>query len=115
LLASFFRREPRYAWVSEESGQISGYCFGRPGYLYEHLGPVVAGNPDAARRLVSACLSQQGGKTFAVDVPQDAAWMEWLKAAGLVVERPFLRMRRGATREAEKTECQFAIAGPEFG
>lgn len=32
---------PEYAWVVEERGQVIGYTFGRHGFNFEHLGPVI--------------------------------------------------------------------------
>src|SRR5262245_66346736 len=59
-----FDGAPEYAWVIEERGQIVGYSFGRRGFNFEHLGPVVAHNQQTARRLVSACLNRQDRKSL---------------------------------------------------
>jgi predicted N-acetyltransferase YhbS len=116
LLASFYRRAPGLAWVARERGAVAGYCFGRPGYLYSQIGPVVAGSETAARNLLGYCLAGHPGGTVAVDVPRSSAgWLEWLCSAGFTVERPFLRMRRGGRQCPGLAANQFAIAGPEFG
>ena len=116
LLMSFFRRAPDLARTVYRGETLIGYCFGRPGYLYRQLGPVVADEAAVARELVAGCLAGQGGQTLAVDVPQLATeWIAWLESAGFRVERPFLRMYRGRTPGPVLDARQFAIAGPEFG
>ena len=52
VLRSLFARLPECAWVSVASG-LQGYCFGRPGFLYQQLGPIVARDESIARDLVS--------------------------------------------------------------
>jgi GNAT superfamily N-acetyltransferase len=116
LLASFYHRAPDLAWMMHRGGTMLGYCFGRPGYLYRQLGPVVAGDANVARDIVSRCLAGQPGEELAVDVPCSAReWIAWLESMGFVVERPFLRMYRGRKQCPVLAAHQFAIAGPEFG
>ncbi len=111
LLASFYRRAPELAWVSD-----TGYCFGRPGYLYSQIGPIVAEDAGSARELVSECLSTQPGKRFAIDVPKHLSdWIHWMESTGFEIERPFLRMYRGNNQSPGFPERQFGIGGPEFG
>jgi GNAT superfamily N-acetyltransferase len=120
LLASLFERAPECAWIVDGRG----YCFGRPGYLYHQLGPVVATDRDAARALVSHCLARPGGRTFAIDVPRsnailpgcnpDEDWLAWLKSAGCVEERSFTRMFLRGHRHPGIPSRQYAICGPEF-
>jgi GNAT superfamily N-acetyltransferase len=110
LLTSFHRRAPEFAWISSD-GQ--SYCFGRPGYLYGQIGPVVAATEEAARDLVSGCTTHA---TVAIDIPREMPeWERWLESAGFVMERPFLRMRRGENPSPGLPARQFAIAGPELG
>lgn len=112
LLVSFHRRAPEMAWTVRRGGGLAGYCFGRPGYLYRQIGPVVADDEAAARTLVASC----PGENVAIDVPRSApGWIAWLEAAGFTIERPFLRMCRGENRSPGIPARQFAIAGPEFG
>src|SRR5260370_20268220 len=54
LLRALFQLAPRYAWIAGKSGSIEGYSFGRPGFLYEQLGPVIAQDAQTARHLVRA-------------------------------------------------------------
>jgi len=114
LLLSFHGRAPELAWTAWDGALLTGYCFGRPGYRYHQLGPIVAESSDAARALVAGCLATQDGRSIAVDVPRRPEWVEWLVSAGFEIERPFLRMRRGENRDIGLPGRQFAIAGPDF-
>ncbi len=115
LLAALFGRAPECAWVSYDAAGVAGYTFGRPGYLYHQFGPVVAADAATASEMVTRCLSQLGGITFAIDVPLlDAEWLDFLKSAGFVEERRFLRMfLRGHVHPGIPAR-QYAICGPEF-
>lgn len=116
LLDSFHRRAPDLAWSIHRGEALLGYCFGRPGYLYRQLGPVVAEDVDGARDLVARCLAGQPGQKLVLDVPPVAPqWTAWLESAGFVVERTFLRMHHGQTHCPGIAAHQFAIASPEFG
>lgn len=116
IILDLFHRAPQYAWLSEKSGQLQGYALGRSGFLYEHLGPIVARDLDGALGLAAACFRAHPGLTFAVDAsPFVSGWMEWLAAHGFTEERPFIRMYRGDLRYPGIPERQFAIVGPEFG
>lgn len=111
LLRSFYERAPQLAAIAADGS----YCFGRPGHLYSQIGPVVAESADAAQRLVAHCLARHSG-AVAIDVPHHSPeWIAWLERAGFVMERPFLRMRRGENASPDEPARQFAIAGPEFG
>lgn len=115
LLGSFYRREPGFAWLAADGAAVRGYCFGRTGHLYNHLGPIVADSPAVARELVSHCIARHPAKMFAFDVPSDAPeWVSWLNSAGFTIERPFLRMCRGKAPACGVPGMQFGIAGPEF-
>ncbi len=117
LLASFYHRARDLAWTVQRGDALLGYCFGRPGYSYRQLGPVVAEDANLARGLVARCLSgQSSGTVVAVDVPRlKSEWTTWLESVGFAIERPFLRMRRGENESPGHREPQFAISGPEFG
>jgi hypothetical protein len=114
LLEVFRCEAAGYAWVTGQR-QIDGYLFGRHGHDFEHLGPLVAGDEAAARRLVAACLCAHPDRPFILDVPQRASWLGWLGSVQFIVQRPFIRMYRGNERPQERPGHVFAIAGPEFG
>ena len=115
LLGSFYRREPGFAWLVSDAAAIRGYCFGRAGHLYNHIGPIVADSAAVAQELVSHCVARQPAKMFALDIPSGASeWISWLNSAGFSTERPFLRMCRGQRPACGVPGMQFGIAGPEF-
>lgn len=115
-LGWMFDGAPEYAWVIEERGQILGYMFGRRGFNFESLGPVVAHDQRAARRMVSACLNRQAGKPFIIDASHhDADWRAWLESIGFREQRPFIRMFYRDNPHPGLPPKQFGILGPEFG
>jgi GNAT superfamily N-acetyltransferase len=107
---------PQYAWIIQRNDQLAGYMFGRHGFTFEHIGPVVAHDQESAQNLVATCLVKRGDKPVILDVPCNArAWLSWLESLGFAEQRPFIRMFRGENRHPGLTEKQFAILGPEFG
>lgn len=104
LLADLLQRGPDLAWIGR-----GAYCFGRPGYLFPQIGPVVAEDAAGARDLVQHVLALHPGWEFVLDVPE--------REDGLKFEvlRPFLRMSLGEVRQHGRPEQVFAITGPEFG
>lgn len=89
------------------------YCFGRPGRLFDQVGPVVAADDDGARALVSASLRAAEGRAVVVDAyDRHVGFSGWLSSLGFNAARPLFRMRRGAW-QGESAER--AILGPEFG
>ena len=61
LLAGLFQRAPECAWIAGAGADVRGYTFGRPGYLYYQLGPIVADDWDTARALVAHCVQESQG------------------------------------------------------
>jgi GNAT superfamily N-acetyltransferase len=115
-LGWMFDGAPEYARVIEERGQIAGYTFGRSGFNFEHLGPVVAHDQQTARRLVSACLNRQAGKPFIIDASHcETDWRSWLESIGFREQRPFIRMFYRDNPYPGLPPKQFGILGPEFG
>lgn len=116
LLEWLFSGAAEYAWVVEHKGQIAGYTFGRHGFKFEQLGPVIAEDVQTARQLVTACLAAQTGNAFILDAThREPEWLQWLESVGFKEQRPFIRMFRGQARRFGLPENQFAIPGPEFG
>jgi ribosomal protein S18 acetylase RimI-like enzyme len=116
VLESNFNSAPQYAFVLEEHGKLKGFCFGRPGYNFNHTGPVVAEDASIAIQLLSAALHHQEEKPVVMDVLEHTpGWRSFVTSAGFVVLRPLLRMYRGSNDHPGIPEKQFAILGPEFG
>ena len=105
-----------YAFILESKNEIHGYCLGREGYNYIHLGPVVARDTEIAKQLLSAALRNCTGKSVIIDAMRfENEWMEWLDSLGFTELRPLTRMYRGSNQFPGLPEKQFAILGPEFG
>jgi GNAT superfamily N-acetyltransferase len=116
LMPGLSRLAPGYAWVAEGPAGLQGFCMGRHGMKWEHLGPVTAVNGETARALASAAFGAMAGKPALVDAPSwQPGFQAWLKESGFVEQRPFIRMRKGPDRHAGEAGCVFGIAGPEFG
>ena len=107
---------PQYAYVAEEKNKITGFCLGRPGHNYTHIGPVIAQDTAQAIQLVSAALRHCLRRPVIIDSPHHTpAWQAWLSSIGFVEQRPFIRMYKGGNYWPGLPERQFAILGPEFG
>jgi GNAT superfamily N-acetyltransferase len=97
----------------------NGFALWRPGHFANYLGPCVARNQDAARRLLAGCLAQESGADAAQkwlwDVfPDNAPALELARDLGFQPVRRLMRMRRGPAI-AERTSLVYAAAGFELG
>jgi GNAT superfamily N-acetyltransferase len=106
-----------------ETDAGANYCFGRPGRLFDQIGPVVAADDDCARALVSASLGAAEPRAVVVDAyDRHAGFTDWLRSRGFSAARPLFRMCRGGPRGAwagsgdgHRGIAERAILGPEFG
>ena len=118
-----FHRAAQYAHVVRSRDGLTHYCLGRPGRLFDQIGPVVAGDDDIAQALVSAALAAAGDRPIVVDAfDSRTTFTARLRARGFRVQRPLVRMCRPAGADAGATGvlrrgplAEFAIFGPEFG
>lgn len=118
-------------WALDGAGQYAHvidtdagaqYCFGRPGRLFDQIGPVVA-DDENARALVSASLAAAKRRAVVVDAfDRHVGFTGWLRSQGFTASRPLFRMRRPARHSAEAARSELdgafherAILGPEFG
>jgi len=107
---------PDYAWIVRHAGTVAGYALGRHGHAFEHLGPIVASDEEAARLLAAAVLSDHPGRNFVIDAPlHTAGWLCALEDMGFREQRPFIRMSKGTGGVPGDPKRQFAVLGPEFG
>lgn len=107
---------PHYAFVMKEQGEINGFCFGRHGHNFNHIGPVIATHVSIAMHLLSAALHKGEGEPTVIDVLDHTPdWTRFLSSLGFVHLRPLIRMYQGANAYPGLPEKQFAILGPEFG
>ncbi len=116
LLLRIWESAPEYAFMVEKKSGVQGFCFGRQGYNYIHIGPVIANDIAVAKGLVSAALHQSRGRAVIIDVLRfDAGWLAWLLYMGFTEQRSFVRMYLGTNLFHAILKKQFAILGPEFG
>lgn len=116
LLEWQWQGAPGYAFIIKEDERVQGYCMGRKGFNFTHIGPVIAPDINIAKQLASAALLQCAGKPVILDASHfDPEWMDWLCSLGFEELRPFTRMYRGKNEFLSLPEKQYAIVGPEFG
>ena len=107
---------PQFAFMMEEKNEVQGYCLGRRGYNFTHIGPVIAKSSHIAKDLVSAALNNCMGNSVVLDILYfDPGWKEWLTSIGFTEQRRIIRMNRGSNNFPSQPEKQIAILGTEFG
>jgi GNAT superfamily N-acetyltransferase len=126
LLEWAFRGATQYAHTIRSDDGVMQYCLGRPGRLFDQIGPVVANDDDTAHALVCAALAEAGERHVVIDAFHERhAFAGALRADGFVVERPLVRMcrrprgcvdesRAGPGQGGQAVPREFAILGPEF-
>jgi GNAT superfamily N-acetyltransferase len=120
-----FHDAPHYAHLARNDDGVIDYCLGRPGRLFDQIGPVVAGDDDTAHALVRAALAAAGDRPVVVDAfdpatgsascgDSSSVFAAALRDEGFVVQRPLVRMcrRPGACtdRDAYPTRSRNAPA-----
>lgn len=121
LLEWAFHGAPQYAHAIRTDDGVMQYCLGRPGRLFDQIGPVVANDDETAHALVCAALAQAADRPVVIDAFDERhAFTAALRADRFVVERPLVRMCRrpdtpfDARRRLQAISKEFAILGPEF-
>jgi GNAT superfamily N-acetyltransferase len=136
-----FGDAPRYAWIrtsargslpakagshTDPEGVTSGfshppggYCLGRGGRLFDHIGPIVADSPESATALAAAAIAGSDGRALVIDAHDSHdAFTAWLRNAQFEPQRPLYRMCRPGGAPAPSRPAppltEFAIMGPEF-
>ena len=127
LLRALAARWPGAGWVAEGEAGLRGYTLGREGRTAMQLGPLVAGDDEAAAALLQAALPTllSAAEARGCDVIADlldghVAAAEALRKRGFAVERPFTRMvhaEPAARRWVPPGDARrvFFVAGPELG
>ncbi len=116
VLRDLAARLPAAALVVRRGGKLHGFLFGRDGREACQLGPLVAGDSQAAIRLLSAALARVPAPVY-VDIADHAAELQsWAEARGFAFQRPFTRMLHGPAQPAPgEQSLVFCPAGPELG
>lgn len=112
LLQNLLARAGTQAWLARDG---SGFVIARDGKRATQLGPLVAGDPEAATALLGAALRARSGPVF-LDVP--SRWRDLatrLERLGFMRQRPFVRMSLGSGAPLACGDRVFVLAGPEFG
>lgn len=116
ILRQIFKNTPQLSFVRRANDKVVGYCFGRPGHNFTHIGPVISTNEGDAQQLVLAAMGNCKANSIIIDVPtHHTDWNKWLTSIGFTVQRPFIRMYKGKNNYPGIIDHQFAILGPEFG
>jgi GNAT superfamily N-acetyltransferase len=117
ILQWALQESPEYAWIALSSAGLEGYCFGRRGFNFDQIGPVHSPRELVSQRLVTACLtSVKSGTRIIVDpLLHSPSWLEWLRLAGFIHQRPFTRMALGENNHPGIPEEMWTMFGPEFG
>lgn len=113
LLQDFFQRAPAFAFKAVREETIIGYCLGRSGSQFQHIGPIVAENEEIAQALLAAACRTVSPLPLIIDIPANHQhWVASLSAQGFIIQRSFVRMCIGKPHYTHLSLCQFATAGP---
>jgi ribosomal protein S18 acetylase RimI-like enzyme len=94
-------------------GAPAAYAITRPFGRGHVVGPVVAGSPDEARRLIAAALARLDGQFVRIDVPNSVPLSPWLTEIGLPQVGDALTMVRGVLAPTGPARL-FALANQSF-
>jgi GNAT superfamily N-acetyltransferase len=116
-----WEQAPQYAVVAG-TGDVPEYCLGRPGRLFDQIGPIVARDHETAGAMLDAVVHASAGRPLLVDAfDSRKTFVARLAGHGFQAQRPLYRMcRPGRLRFADHDHragglTGFAILGPEFG
>jgi GNAT superfamily N-acetyltransferase len=114
LLLRLLVETPGAVKAVQDGGEVSGFIMAREGSRALQIGPCV-GSAAAGPVLLRDAWWRYAGRLVYVDIPTgNSAAVAVAGAAGLTVQRPFLRMCRGPSL-GERTEALWATSGPEKG
>jgi predicted GNAT family acetyltransferase len=115
LLRSLIGQGSPFCYTHADNGKVEGYGCTREGLSAVQIGPAIATNPDAGRRVLDQITSHLLGQRIFIDIPsQNFPAVDWAEANGFVKQRAFLRMYRGQ-RIQDFPELIWASSGPEKG
>jgi len=116
VLRNLAARQPKAALVAMRNGGVAGFVLAREGREALQIGPLVARDPETARRLLSGALANVSGPVY-VDIADHATGLQaWALQQGFAIQRPFTRMAHGPGAYAPgDASLVFCPAGPELG
>ncbi len=118
LLLRLLREYPDLAFkiTNNENGKITGFCFGRNGYKYRQIGPIVAGNSLDAFEIFKAASVCRGDTSLVLDViDSHTDFVDAMRHIGFSAQRPLLRMFKGPNEFTAQVPQYFVIPGGEYG
>jgi GNAT superfamily N-acetyltransferase len=116
VLRNLAARQPEAALVAVRDGEIAGFVLAREGREALQVGPLVARDPETARKLLDGALANVSGPVY-VDITDHATGLQaWALQKGFAIQRPFTRMAHGPRAFAPgDASLVFCPAGPELG
>jgi GNAT superfamily N-acetyltransferase len=107
---------PELAAAHVSGGEVDGYLVGRHGHLFEHLGPMVAGDGAAAEQLLRWGMARSAGHQVILDRPDpNGPACEMLLRHGFEPLREFTRMHLGQEPYLDDPSLIFSTSGAEKG
>lgn len=110
LLKRMYQNHPELSFAINKHS----YCFGRKGFNFTQIGPIIAESIDDAEQLVKNALASITGPSV-IDVMDNSPFQQWLTSLGFIEQRKLIRMYLGKNAYPGIPSKQFAILGPEFG
>lgn len=102
-------------YLFEKNGELSGFATYRVGRNAFQLGPVIATNNSAGRKLLNSVIQRFDDKMYYIDIPvSNKEAIAWAEETGLAVQRKFMRMYRGKPI-MDNPQMIWASSGPEKG
>jgi len=110
-------QSPEYAWIATGPAGLEGYCLGRHGFNFDQIGPIHSQRELVSQRLVTASLSsvKPGTRVIVDPLLHSPSWLDRLRQAGFVHQRPFTRMALRENRHPGFPGEMWTMFGPEFG
>ena len=116
LLRSLHGETPQFGMGLWDDGKLQGYALGRRGAFADHLGPWMAVDAAAARRLLEEFLARSSRENLIVDrLTANTETGQLLRTSGFSFSRTLTRMYRGPNSYPGNPRPLCAILGPEFG
>jgi ribosomal protein S18 acetylase RimI-like enzyme len=115
LLRDLISQGSPFYYTQDDDSQPESYAFTRAGISAVQIGPAIAVNADAGRRVLDEMASYLQEERVFIDIPtQNAAAVCWAEANGFATQRTFMRMYRGE-RVQNFPKFIWASSGPEKG
>jgi GNAT superfamily N-acetyltransferase len=116
LIDYLLREFPGNGWMVQKGHAMEGFCLGREGNHYHHIGPMMANDRCTAEIILSTALNRLHGKPVVVDVPDyQPELFTWLSNYGFKEQRSYIRMFRNKNFLKGNHRNQYLICGAEFG